>query len=400
MYRQEIRIPNCLVGPNLNLNVIRGFANLSDLAEISRPDQYDQLENESGVQRSPTAKHAREAMEYALGSRFLDPRSNPCSFPEIILNVRDVSVLRVEKQETGSAMPFLSDDGESWGNVFAVSVEFDLSKLEMGDVPTLGPQISRVDGNHRLMQAAKLARSGEVSRNEFPLVPFALYVGLNPAQERKLFTDINANHKGMNASLITHYYASSGIGVKAESTRDQRAGWLADALSNSGGVFFAMVNKGGSLEGFKFHYKGKPPLTLIGLRNPLKSLLQTGAFWSARTNENPSLQLQWINSYFEQVRAVFPQEWESTNDYVLLKSLGLGAFGMLAGTLFNNMGDTYSREIVDDALILIRSNLNLERLKWSGYTGQSAMKVMYRKMLDSLNAAGMVELIRAVPVSK
>jgi hypothetical protein len=48
----------------LGVKVYRGFANLADLAEISRADIYDQQKNPKGTQRDLSPAHARAAYEY------------------------------------------------------------------------------------------------------------------------------------------------------------------------------------------------------------------------------------------------------------------------------------------------------------------------------------------------
>lgn len=48
----------------LGVNVYRGFANLADLADISKADIYDQEKNPKGTQRDLSLKHARDAHEY------------------------------------------------------------------------------------------------------------------------------------------------------------------------------------------------------------------------------------------------------------------------------------------------------------------------------------------------
>jgi hypothetical protein len=48
----------------LGVNVYRGFANLADLADISKADIYDQQRNPKGTQRDLSPAHARDAYEY------------------------------------------------------------------------------------------------------------------------------------------------------------------------------------------------------------------------------------------------------------------------------------------------------------------------------------------------
>ena len=64
----EIDLGRCLVGKNLNLLALRGFATLDVLAELSAPDVYDQVDNPTGTQRDLKAKHAEECFDYAIES--------------------------------------------------------------------------------------------------------------------------------------------------------------------------------------------------------------------------------------------------------------------------------------------------------------------------------------------
>lgn len=48
----------------LGVNVYRGFANLGDLADVSKADIYDQKGNPTGTQRDLSPSHARDAYEY------------------------------------------------------------------------------------------------------------------------------------------------------------------------------------------------------------------------------------------------------------------------------------------------------------------------------------------------
>ena len=51
----------------LGVKVYRGFANLSELAEVSKADIYDRQKNPKGTQRDLSPAHARDAYEYVKG---------------------------------------------------------------------------------------------------------------------------------------------------------------------------------------------------------------------------------------------------------------------------------------------------------------------------------------------
>ena len=79
----------CLIGENLNLLVLRGFARLDELADISAPDVFDMVANTKGTQRALKPKHASESFEYAMEALNQPPENEPRCFPEVILNARD-----------------------------------------------------------------------------------------------------------------------------------------------------------------------------------------------------------------------------------------------------------------------------------------------------------------------
>src|SRR5690348_10717513 len=99
----------CLVGRNLNLVVLRGFAPADVLAEISSPDVYDMVKNQFGTQRDLKKKHSQECYVYAMESTIDDADNDPRAFPEIILNIRDTSVMEVyDLADTGSLVEVTS----------------------------------------------------------------------------------------------------------------------------------------------------------------------------------------------------------------------------------------------------------------------------------------------------
>ena len=76
-FGREIVIKEVLVGKNLNVQVIRGFATLDQLAFISAPDVYNQLTNALGTQRDPDLNHARQVLDYAITSLSEEPETSP-----------------------------------------------------------------------------------------------------------------------------------------------------------------------------------------------------------------------------------------------------------------------------------------------------------------------------------
>src|SRR5271166_134768 len=164
---------------NLDTTCYRGEAPLAHLAMVSQADIYDQVSNPDGLQRDLSPKHASDAYEYVHQGR---RAGYPRAFPEVVLNARDRKAIDLEPIE---GLP------ESAAKQFRLT--FDRSKMPPGKV-----SVSRVDGNHRLHYA-----EGDDRRD--PLLehaPFQIHIGLDRAQERALFVDINANQKGLNSSHL------------------------------------------------------------------------------------------------------------------------------------------------------------------------------------------------------
>src|SRR4030042_1111495 len=80
-----------LKGTNLNTPVYRGFASIKDIATISAPDTFKQDSNPDGLQRDLSESHSRDGYLYADGAQKVP--EYPRLWPEVILNVRDTSVI-------------------------------------------------------------------------------------------------------------------------------------------------------------------------------------------------------------------------------------------------------------------------------------------------------------------
>ncbi|MFI5110338.1 MAG: DGQHR domain-containing protein, partial [Terriglobales bacterium] len=158
----------------LGVKVYRGFANLADLADVSKADVYDQHKNPKGTQRDLSPAHAREAYEYV--------RNQELGFwPEVFLCARKKDVLTFYP-----VSPELPDLGV---------LEIDVNAAKESTTVA----ISRGDGNHRLHYGD--GKESGYSRIE-KLVPFCLAYDLTREEEIKLFKDINDNQRRMNTSHL------------------------------------------------------------------------------------------------------------------------------------------------------------------------------------------------------
>jgi DGQHR domain-containing protein len=156
------------------VNVYRGFANLANLAEISKADIYDQQKNPKGTQRDLSPAHARDAYEYV--------KNRDLGFwPEVFLCARKKDVVTFYPVSAE-----LADLG---------TLEIDVTAAKAGAAIA----ISRIDGNHRLHYAD--GKESGYSRIE-KMVSFCLAYDLSREEEIQLFRDINDNQKRMNTSHL------------------------------------------------------------------------------------------------------------------------------------------------------------------------------------------------------
>ena len=271
----------------LGVKVYRGFASLTDLAEISKADIYDQSKNPKGTQRDLNAAHARKAYEYV--------RTRALGFwPEIFLCARKKTVV----------------------TFYPVSTEMaSLGILEIdATAATKGKKIaiSRVDGNHRL-QYGDGKESGYTRIKK--LVSFCLAYDLNRDEEIQLFRDINNNQRRMNTSHL------DGIEVRLTSEEELKHRnpelYIAQKLGrDSKSPFYERIFEG-----------GKKP---VGADVPLRGLRTGVEYMLSRSTQLPHLddadaQYKVIRNYFNAVRKWQPKAWSSPKEYIMLRGSGLWA---------------------------------------------------------------------------
>ena len=275
----------------LGVNVYRGFANLCDLADVSRADIYDQQKNPKGTQRDLSRAHARDAYEYVKNKDF-------GFWPEVFLCARrnDVVTFRPVSQE-------LPDLG-----VLEIDVRSAKDKKSIA--------ISRVDGNHRLHYGDG-TESG-YSRIE-KVVSFCLAYDLSRDEEIQLFKDINKNQKPMNTSHL------DGIEVRLtpeeELKRRTPELYIAQRLHR---------DPKSPLHG-RVYEGGKKP---VAVDIPLRGLKTGIQYMLSRSTQLPRLadaeaQYRVIRNYLDAVKQWQPKAWTSPKEYILLRGSGLWAICFL-----------------------------------------------------------------------
>ncbi len=401
-YGTTLTIEHCLYGGNLNLGVIRGFAPLDVLADISAADVYDQVTNPLGTQRDLQNVHAKEATAYALAAVDLEPSSDPRSFPEIILNARDRNVLSIFNVDDAE-VPIDSVDGPP-DHPQTVKIAINSRSFEWPK-PASNPQISRLDGNHRLSQIPELGdRDTDV---DFPLVPFALFIGLTADQERALFRDINANQRKMETAHLDS--------IKVRLNRDEllftargRALWLANELSQPGEVFAGKVFAGGSKTGIKKDQGYVPPLKISTLSGALLTTMKEASKLEAlafppevvnsavvannpaskeykKLEENAQLAKLLLSNYWAGVRDAFPEAWQDRNKYILLQAIGLAAFSQFGARVVEEQMELKAVDASDFQLALnqVAQSVSLEKSQFEGLAGLSGAKVVFQRLVGA-----------------
>jgi len=386
----EIDLGPCAVGTNLNLLSFRGFARLDALSCASAPDVYDQVRNPSGTQRDLNAKHARDCFDYSMGAVETDPTDYPYAFPEVLFNVRDTNVVEVydlDDPETTLDIDSFSEPPISG----MVGIRIKLDEIEFPK-RLIGPQISRVDGNHRLQEAgamiSRAAEDGEDIDAEFPVIPFSMLISLDTKPEARLFRDINGTPIKMETAHL------DTIQIKTVSDElikaDNLPLWLANQLAKSGFAFHNKVFYGGSKAGVKEQLGGLPPLNINSLKVTIKAQLGAAPAASTRFEGKPDLLLELLNRYWTAVALVWPEAWANKRDFILLQAIGLGGFARLGGMLLDrslavkDVSEAYfarTLEVVSERVPLERDNP-----RWSGVAGAGGQAAVAGALIDAADS--------------
>lgn len=141
-------------------SIIRGFADLRELAEVSVPIPYkgSGLGNGEGYQRSLDEAHVEGLKRFLSKGRYR-------FFPEVVLSLRS-------KGKDDPVAPFWKRRAASSDAAYVVRVNLKALR-SAGTAP-----IRRIDGNHRLEASVQLAKEqrSAASFKDFTEAPFCLVV--------------------------------------------------------------------------------------------------------------------------------------------------------------------------------------------------------------------------------
>lgn len=293
---------------NLDTTCYRGSAPLADLARISRADVFDQVTNPEGLQRDLSKKHAAEAYSYAAR----EPRDDaPRAFPEVMLNVRDKNIVKVEPIDTKTPLRL-------------VKLTFDLEKIQRAK----NVKVSRIDGNHRLYYAA----GDGLERPPLTISgPFSLTLGLSVEQEAGLFLDVNAEQKGLNTShlaVLRSRLTPDDVELEFHPERVFARMLADDALS----PFCGLVHLGGSKEGTKAAGEVRP-INFIALASGVKRTLNKSQYLPDLTT--PEAKYNMIRTYWQAVQQTWPDGFTTPKEYYVTKNIGIQALSILGATVID-----------------------------------------------------------------
>lgn len=340
MTREDSRTVTLTAYESDNIDTVcyRGTAALADLTMISQADTFDQVTNPQGIQRDLSKKHAREAYEYVM--RDADAKV-PRAFPEVMLNVRDPKVIKIKTvQEIGGHK--------------VVTIEVDMEAI----AKSRAVKVSRVDGNHRLYYGAGDSESGLEPTTDVQ-VPFSILVGLTRDQEASLFSDVNANQKGMNTS---HLASLRGRLTKDEIMliHEPHRVFARRLTEDAASPWHGKVHMGGSKAGAA--KKGITyPVTLVALESAVRRMLRTSE--ALRETADPDLRYGMIRNYWQAVAATWPEAFEKPGDYLLVKSIGINSLAQFAGKVIDRCYLTGNLTAEDMAALLanVKDTIRWER---------------------------------------
>jgi DGQHR domain-containing protein len=316
-----IKIP-VIAGEVLGVTVYRGFAPLSLLSRISKPDVYDATTNPTGTQRDLSPRHAREAYEYVRNNDF-------GYWPEVFLCARDHKIMKFTATGADKGFGQLRIDDQAAAK----------SKRIL---------ISRVDGNHRLYYGDGAADGFDPIEK---IVSFCIAEGISLTRELTLFRDINNNQRKMNTSHLDKIDAR--LAGHDALRRRAPALYIAERLANdTDSPFVGMIYEGGR----------KQPGTLISLRS-----LKTGVeyMFSRPTKLNAlndtDAQCKIVKHYFAALRRYEPEGWTNPKKNLLLRGAVLWGVCFIGAEVIDRTL-AQGRYKADDMLKVLRSG---KKWDWS-----------------------------------
>lgn len=323
-------------GSVLGVDVYRGYANLCDLAMISKADIYDQKKNPVGTQRDLSPKHSRDAYSYA--------KTKDLKFwPEIFLCLRNKDTVKFIKSSRNHRQG---------------KIKIDLEQIKDGKIA-----ISRVDGNHRLHFADGKSKGYPKIEEE---TSFCLAYNLSIEEEISLFRDINNNQRRMNTSHLDN------IEVKLTRSNDLKnrdpALYIAEQLNlDAASPFKGRIYKGGV----------KTPECFLPLRS-VKSGIQILLSHAKKLTALQDVDVQYkvIQTYFNALKKWESGGWDKPKEYIMLRGVGFWSVCFIGADVIDRvLGE--GKYAAKDMLEILNSGKKWDWTRngdFKGYGGQIGAK--------------------------
>jgi DGQHR domain-containing protein len=385
-FGSEIVLGPCIVGRNIDNICLEGFCRIDELAAISSPDIFDDEVNQTGTQRDLKQAHADASFTFAAASG-KEGEENTRAFPDVILNVRDMLAVEVRSWEDESLLDFDSHSGDDEVGAQVVKLVVDLDNIEFPKT-NVGPEISRVDGNHRLdgwdRYLLTLSDGNEVEAVEFPTVPFMLFLNLTLPEELKIFNDFNGKHEGMETSLLLTQIVRLGSKDELVSDPARLPSWIAYELTRPPRAFNGITFIGGSKRGAQEAGK-KLRVTLSAVRSAVSVMLRNSHRLRETLGQQPDAILQVVDNYWIALSQTFPEAWENKRDYILLQSIGLNGFAEYGAAVIDTAGSSIEVKDFQAVLESIKPNIRLDRAaeEYEGVAGAGGAKVVAKLLREA-----------------
>jgi DGQHR domain-containing protein len=342
-------------GQVLGVDVYRGFAKLSDISRISRPDIFDQKTNPTGTQRDLNPKHAREAYEYVKNHDL-------AYWTEVFLNVREPKAISFIRNENMQGVGILRINLNSASNPKTIA-------------------ISRVDGNHRLHYA-------DGHNENYPaidkIVSFSLAFNLSLEDEITLFRDINNNQRAMNTSHLDSI--KSRLTPEEEQKRQNPEIYIAKKLSeDTDSPFYGRIHHGG------VRHIGQD-IPLRAMDSGIKLLLNRSARLGVL--EDTDAKYKVIKNYFQALKKWLPESWSEPRKYLTLRGAGLWAVCLIGAEVIDRT--LLKGEFSSDEMYKILSSG--VKLDWSnkgdfkGYSGVTGAQEISNRVIREFQEEGKISV--------
>jgi DGQHR domain-containing protein len=347
-----------LAGTCLGYRAYRGFAPLAELTRISDADIFDQEKNRLGTQRNLSLQHARKAYKYVSDTE-------RAFYPEMILNVRDLSFIAFKSQVDLEDVAF-----------GALIFKKDPSKA--GKII-----VSRLDGNHRLWFADGHEKGMDsITRS----VSFCMLTIEDRERELELFRDINDNQMGMNTSHLQNITARL-LGDKLLKVQNPALYIVQKLLKDKTSPLYKRVHEGGKVQ------KGATlsGLTISNLTSAVKDMLSR----STKLAQFPDADAQYqvIKNYWVALKMWLPKAWNSPHEYTIFKGVGLYAISYVGIEVIDR--SLMKAKFASSDMLVYLKQMPSESLASGGtaaYAGRGGGRKLANDLIANLEEEGEVSL--------